>query len=127
MGERLGARIEPSPNECAIGAEHEGRRKASAIGDAAGRDDEDIGCMPPYAIDYLGNERQSCARGAMTARLAALRDDDVGPGLERLIQMAKSLDLADEGDAGRLDRRCQGARIAEGQHHQGRVMGERLI
>ena len=77
--ECLGARAKSRAHQRALRAQHQRRRQAAAVDDAArgdhrrGRDE----------IDDGRHERQRGAAAAMAARLGALRDDEIGARLAR--------------------------------------------
>jgi hypothetical protein len=120
----VAAQIKAGAEQDAAGAHHHHRREPSPIGDAAGRDDRHAARRQ---INDRGHDVERRARSAMAAGFRALRDQNIGAGIERLLCHFLGLDLADQETAGRLDARCKRLRVAERQHDRARLGLQRDI
>jgi hypothetical protein len=109
------------------GAEQERGGKAAPVGDAARRRHHGRGRAPGHDVGDLRHKWQGRVIAAMSARLAALRDDDIGADRQRVVDMGERRHLAEEERARRLDLGGEGSRVAERQHQCRRPMGEREI
>lgn len=114
IGERLGRREEPGSQQHPGGAECEGRRHASPVGDPAGGQHRDRRGQ----VRHDGHERQGrpAAPGAVPAAFRALRHDHVGAEVDRLPGLIHAGRLDDQGRAGPADGVRERAGVAEGQH-----------
>ena len=63
----------------------------------------------------------------MAARLGALRDEDVRPGVGGVVRLREGLHLADQRRPRHADGAREWTRIAERQHHRDRPAGERGV
>ena len=63
----------------------------------------------------------------MAARLGALRDEDVRPGVGGVVRLREGLHLADQRRPRHADGARERTRIAERQHHRDRPAGERGV
>ena len=102
---------EPRADVGAGGSEQQHRREAPAVGDAPGREHR----YRRHRVDDLRNERE-CAdagRHALTARLGALRDDQVDAALGRSMRLRDGMHLLDHPGPGRASPVDQVARVAE--------------
>src|SRR3954454_16364691 len=63
----------------------------------------------------------------MAARVAPLRDDDIGAGIGRLLRLGQRLHLTDNLAPGVLDAAAKRGRIAARQHDRGRPRLERHV
>ena len=108
--------LEPGSDDGAGSTEHQCGRQPSAVGDTACRQHRDRTCD----IDDSRYERQRGAPAAVTARLGALRRDDVRAHLERATGLRQGSHLNDERDPRGVDRVYERGGIAERQHDRRR-------
>ena len=66
-------------------------------------------------------------RARLAARLGALRDEDVRPGVGGVVRLREGLHLADQLRPRHADGAREWTRIAERQHHRDRPAGERGV
>ena len=103
----LGRGQEARAHAHALRAERERRGQPAAVGDPAGRDHGDVAGH----VDHLRDEHHRRHPAAVTARLAALGDDDVGAGGDRLLGLAAVDDLLDPAGCRRRGRGRSGPRV----------------
>ena len=102
-------------------AEHQRRRDAAPVEDAAGRHHRDR----RYRVDHLRHQRHGADLPAIAAGLAALRDDDVDAALGRLDRLRDGGDLQHHARPGRMRLPHQVAGIAEREGDDGRARLQR--
>ena len=120
LSERLGARVEARADQRSVGAQHQRRGQAAAVGNAAGRNHRG----GRHRIHHRRHQRQRGASAAVPPCLGALGDDEVGPRLACHPCLFHILNLANQLAAGRFDRRCIRPRIAEGEQECIRAVAE---
>src|SRR6516162_535879 len=77
-------------------AEHQRCGQPTAIGDPAGRNDQDLAARLRSHVGHGWHQRKSRAPAAMAARLAALRDDHVRALVQHLARLSDILNLTDD-------------------------------
>jgi len=79
--------------------EHQRGCDATPIGDAARRYDRDVAPGSRNRVHHRRNQREGRPSCTVAARLASLRDDDVGTLPEHLARLGKRVDLTNHRNA----------------------------
>ena len=123
----FGGGPEPRPDDDAVGAEDEGCSEPAAVSDPARSTQQRVGRAAGEQVGDLGHERERASRVTVTARFAALRDDDVRAGLDRKLCVLTALHLTQQGNACLLDLWREIPRVAERKEDRSRPASENMV
>ena len=127
MHQRLLRGPEPRADHDAVRAQHQRRRQAAAVGDAARRAQQRLRRALGDQVGDLGHERERRPRAAVAAALRALGDDHVGAAVDGALGIGARLQLAEHGDAGGLDAAGERLGIVEGQEDRLGLAGDHRV
>jgi hypothetical protein len=122
MGWGLGARDESRAHPCRACAQGEDCRETSPIRDPAGGNDR----RPRRGVDDRGHERErGHAAPDVAARLPALGDEDVDPGVDGATRLLRAPDGQRCQRAGAVDPVDEGRGVPPGEGQEGSACVER--